>query len=252
MKKAHIVLSLLLTVLLTMTLLSCSAPDTGSVNDTPAETAATAVVTEPGSTASAGPSASEAAPTMTSTPERTYDFSNIEPPPRFTDQSGFINSQWGASLEDVFANEISGSDGDTAFGIVKHGQSFAGITFTAEFIFRSDESNDVKLVGGNYYQYYTDSFNSQSGIEKAVEDYNMLLAYLTELYGTPKSYMNANGSQIEVNGNINDFVEREAVLASTFWFAAEDGNWPKPLCILSLSSPGLLSIQFNPDLSLEA
>ncbi len=225
MKKDPFALFLALT-LLTLTLMSCSAPAF-------IETASTTPSgTDPGDRVSAEPS------------------DDIESLPSFDEMTGFENSQWGESIEDVLMNVVANSQNIGTIRIEDYSANFAGLQFRAEYLFESDENKGTKLFSGVLYRdSYIDAFEPQSGLEKAIEDYNLLLAYLTEIYGTPwRSYINTeDGSSIDVEDNINNFMELEAQRASAAWTATED-DVSKQALVLCLSSKGVLYIQFFSDI----
>lgn len=223
MKKATIAHALALTALLTLVLMSCSAghPKTDPLDASPPTPA-----------------------------EQVYNFSGIETPPGFAEMAGFENCQWGDTIENVLKKESENGKSAGTLRLVDYSASVAGLRFSAEFLFHSDETTGTKLVSGAYYRdMYIDAFDPLSGMKQAIDDYNLVLAYLTQLYGAPwQSFLDIDGSShVDVTDNINDFLELRAREAAAIWTLPQSGG-SKPCLYLSLSSNGRLYINFISDL----
>ncbi len=238
MKKTSSALPLALAVLVALSLAACSSPTGEGETTQPEDTAPT--VTEPESTGSPAPEVS--APTETS-----YDFSGIELPAPLADGSGFGSSRWEDDAGTVLKQELAGRENVSSLLVSDYAMTLAGLNFAGEFLFQQDENGQAVLVAGIYWRAnYLNAFDALPGMEQAVSDYNLLLAYLTEQYGTPaQSFIDIDGSShVDVEDNINQFIDLKAREAVAIWRTArEDGN-SRTQMTLALSARGKLEVEF--------
>ncbi len=241
MKKVSATLPLVLAALILLSLAACTTPASEAETTQPESTAP--AVTEPESTGSPAPEVS--APTETS-----YDFSTLPSLPALEDITGFESSQWGDPIEDVLADTVADNDGTAPVRVVDYSASFAGLNFIAEYYFYADEAGVLRLGGGFYRRdFYYNVFDPQPGLDKAIADYKLLLAYLTDSYGPPNrsgAYITKEDGDLQTleNAGIDDFLDLKAENVHAIW-SREESFLPKVEIILSCE--GSLHVNFTSD-----
>lgn len=149
-----------------------------------------------------------------------YDFSDAEIDEYTRTLTGFEGLPWGYRLPQMLVEDLgSGEEGLT---LRKNAVQFAGLSFQTCYFFYHDpgirdlEEGAQVLIAGYYNRegYYTYG-EMQRGTAMIVEDFNRVLAYLTELYGTAGALLGSghgDGGSYNGRGTVGQRILRSALV----------------------------------------
>ncbi len=170
---------------------------------------------------------------------KAVDLTGLEPLPDPA-EGGFSASAWGDTLDQV-------ADQEENVRLVSYSAKMAGLAWRADFLFKADETGEMRLFCGGYTRDNTlNLYDPTAGMTQCIDEFNLVLAYLSETYGAPgQCYLSLGGSD---SGEFDTlslelFMANNATEADAAWYA-ETESGQDLLATLELTDEGRLTATF--------
>ncbi len=170
---------------------------------------------------------------------KTVDLTGLEALPDSAAGS-FSASSWGDTLDQVL-------DQEKGVRLVSYSAQMAGLAWRADFLFKADENGEQRLFCGGYTRDNTlNLYDPEAGMTQCIDEFNLVLEYLSETYGQPgQCYLSLGGADsVEFDTlSLELFMTNEATEADAAWYA-ETESGQSLLTTLELTDEGRLTATF--------